>query len=665
MSAPNKIKALVEKLNLWSHAYYVNDDPVASDEEYDQAFQELLTLESNHPELVLAISPTQRVGDVILNGFSKSQHIVPMLSLDNAFTDEDMTSFLHRVAKSLGVSAEQLPIVAEAKLDGLAVNLTYINGVLTTASTRGDGLVGEDITAQCRTIKSIPLILVGDNIPSFIEVRGEAFMPYSAFNAYNEKAIKSGTKALVNPRNGAAGALRQLDTRKTAERNLDFIAYGIGEIKSEIQITSHIDILSMLDGFGFQRNKETKLLTGIGEITDYYNKLHQARSILPMDIDGIVYKVDSTLQQEELGFISRAPRWAIARKFPAQEASTTLNDVDFQIGRSGAVTPVARLEPVFVGGVTVSNSTLHNMDEIKRLGIRIGDTVLITRRGDVIPKIQAKLSSNENSIDIVMPSHCPACNSEIKRIEGEATYRCTGELICPAQAIESIKRFASRERMNIAGFGDKLIESLYNAGKIKNIADIYDLTLEDILSIPRQGERSAEKAIEAIEKSKKTTLSIFLASLGIREVGETACASIVKVLHTLDAVINASTATLITIPDIGEVMAGYARRFFDDERNIDIINRLKASGVHWDESIQEVGEQPLLGQTWVLTGTFSTMKRDAAKKALEALGAKVSGSVSKKTHCVVAAPGAGSKLTDAQDLGIKIIDEDAMLAIFN
>lgn len=661
MSAINQIEALVTKLNLWSHAYHVDDAPLVADEEYDRGFQDLLALEAKYPESVLPFSPTQRVGGDVLAGFTKAQHVVPMLSLDNAFSDEDMTAFLDRVSKSLGVSADKLAIIAEAKLDGAAVNLTYTNGVLTGAATRGDGLVGEDITAQCRTIKSIPLTLSGNDIPETIEIRGEAFMPYTAFNAYNEQAAKNGTKPLVNPRNGAAGALRQLDTRKTAERNLDFIAYGIGDIESEKTLSSHMDILTMLEGFGFKRNKETKLLMGISEIAEYYNNLHGIRSILPMDIDGIVYKVDSTLHQEELGFISRAPRWAIARKFPSQEASTTLNGVDFQVGRSGAVTPVARLEPIFVGGVTVSNSTLHNMDEVKRLGVRIGDTVLITRRGDVIPKIQAKLSSNENSIDIVMPSHCPSCNSEVKRIEGEATYRCTGELICPAQAIESMKRFASRERMNIAGFGDKLIEALFHAGKIKNIADIYDLTKDDILALPRQGERSAEKAIEAIEKSKNTTLAIFLASLGIREVGETACASIAKALHTLDAVLNADTTTLADIPDMGPTMAGYARQFLTDERNINIINRLKASGVNWDESIQEVGEQPLLGQTWVLTGTFSTMKRTEAKKALEALGAKVSGSVSKKTDCVVAGPSAGSKLTVAQDLGIKVISEDEML----
>lgn len=655
-----KAKSLVAQLNHWSFQYHVKDDPVVSDATYDEAYHELKALEASDPALVLPDSPTKRVGDVVLSAFEKTTLKVPMLSLDNTFSDDEVVEFMERVAKGLGVDVDDVVFTAEPKLDGLAVNLRYVNGLLVEGSTRGDGVVGENITEQCKTVRSIPLRLRGNDFPAVIEVRGEVFMPVASFAAYNEKARENGLKLLVNPRNGAAGAMRQLDVSKTASRNLDFIAYNIGEVSGGSISNSHHGILEKLESWGFKRNKDTKMIKGIEQMKAYYADLSERRNDLSMEIDGIVFKVDSIEDQETLGFISRAPRWATARKFPAQEKETPLEAVEFQVGRTGAITPVAKVAPVFVGGVTVSSVTLHNMDEIIRLGIKIGDLVSVKRSGDVIPKISAIYSACDNGIEIVMPSSCPVCGSPVVQEEGMTVHRCTGGALCDAQAIEYIKHYSDRDHMNIDGFGDKLIEALYETGAIKNIADIYDIKPEQISSLPKQGEKSAEKAIAAIEKSKSTTLAVFLSSLGIREVGRSASKILAKHFVKFDAVRNATYEELVALPDFGDVMARNTIEFFKNQTNLTVIDRLIQSGVHWDETVKDVGAQPLAGQIWVVSGTMEKMDRNAVKAMLESHGAKTSGSVSKKTTVLVAGPGAGSKLANANELGVKVITEAEM-----
>lgn len=657
------IEALVNQINIWSYHYHVLDNPVTSDANYDEAYQALVALEANNPDMILPHSPTQRVGDKILAGFDKLTHLSPMLSLDNAFSHDDMHDFLRRVSVQLNIKPDDIELIAEPKLDGLAVSLIYENGKLRSAGTRGNGIVGEDITAQCLTIKSIPLKLhESDSVPERLEVRGEIFMPIKAFHHYNEKAAASGTKPLANPRNGAAGGVRNLDPRKTSERNLDFIPYGIGNPADFPELLGHKQTLDYLANLGFRPSKLATQVRGIEGIIRHYGDMADMRDDLPMEIDGIVFKVNDIALQNQLGSLSRVPRWAIARKFPATEKTTRLNDVNFQVGRTGSITPVARLEPVFVGGVTVSNATLHNMDEIARLGIRIGDDVVVQRNGDVIPGIVRVSLANPDGQDIIMPSHCPVCNSPVARNEGESTYRCTGALACPAQGVESIKHFASRERMNIVGFGDKLIEALHQNCTIHDIADIYELKISDISGLPGQGVNSASKVIAAIQASKHTSLGVFLASLGIREVGSTACKSLAQHFRTLEAIMAADHDALMAVKDFGPIMSSYAHSFFRNERNQQVIQRLIESGVHWDDiKEQSADHQPLLGQTWVLTGTFSQLPRKNAKSALEALGAKVSGSVSSKTTQVVAGPKAGSKLTDALSLSIPVMDEEELI----
>ncbi|MND12068.1 DNA ligase [compost metagenome] len=660
-----RIFELVSKLNHWSHEYYVKDNPVVSDVTYDEAYHELKALEAEHPEFVLPGSPTQRVGDVVLAAFEKTSLRVPMLSLDNAFSDEEVAEFMERCAKDLGVKVDELVLTAEPKLDGLAVNLRYERGVLVEASTRGNGVVGENITAQCKKIKSIPLALIDNgHLPEIIEVRGEVFMPIASFERYNALAKEQGSKGLVNPRNGASGAMRQLDTGKTASRNLDFIAYNIGEVVGGRLGLSHHAILEALEDWGFKRNKDTQIIKGVAQMKDYYADLEVRRNQLDMEIDGIVFKIDSIDDQETLGFISRAPRWAIARKFPAQERDTPLLDVEFQVGRTGSITPVAKLEPVFVGGVTVSSVTLHNMDEVARLGIRIGDIVNVVRRGDVIPGIMGVFESSENGRDIVMPSHCPACGGKVVREEGEAAYRCIASNSCDAQAVEAIKHFSDRDHMNIENFGEKLIESLHDNKEIANIADIYSLTVDVVASMPSMGEKSANKVIAAIEASKSTTLAVFLSSLGIRQVGRSASKTLAKHFVTLAAVRSASYEELLSLEDFGDVMASNVLAFFQDEANNALVDRLIAAGVHWDETVKELGAQPLAGQIWVVSGSMEEMDRNSVKAKLESYGAKTSGSVSKKTTCLVAGPGAGSKLENANNLGIKVISEAELLAMF-
>ena len=554
-------------------------------------------------------------------------------------------------------------LTSEPKLDGLAVSLRYERGIFVEGSTRGDGSVGENITAQCKTIRTIPLMLPGENHPAVLEVRGEVFMPLSSFNQYNAKMEEEGGKRLVNPRNGASGAMRQLDVSKTASRNLRFIAYSIGEVSGGVVGQSHHEMLEKLEEWGFLRNKDTKVIKGVDQMIAYYADLEQRRNTLEMEIDGIVFKVDNIEDQETLGFISRAPRWAIARKFPAQERESILLDVDFQVGRTGILTPVAKIQPVFVGGVTVSSITLFNMNEISRLGMRIGDTLMVRRAGDVVPNVSHVAISAQDGKDIVMPSHCPACGGVVVQESGETAYRCIDSTTCGAQAVEAINHFSDRDHMNIDGFGIALIEALYDEKRITNIADIYHLKASDISDLPGKGEKSAEKAIAAIEASKSTTLAIFLSSLGIREVGRTASKTLASHFITLDAVRKATYEDLLKLSDFGDVMATRTIDFFSNPANNELIDRLIAAGVHWDETVKEVGPQPLAGQVWVVSGTMNSMGRNEVKTKLESYGAKTSGSVSKKTTCLVAGPGAGSKLTDATALGVKVIDEDELLAM--
>ena len=674
-----QIDLLRNELEKHNYNYYVLDDPTISDAKYDVMFHELKDLEIQHPEYNDPNSPTSRVGGKALDIFKKVNHKNKMLSLDNAFSDKEMEEFLKRIKKLIANHKNDdspLSIVAEPKLDGCAVSLIYIDGKLSVAATRGDGEVGEDITHNVRTIKNIPLKLHGTDFPQEVEVRGEIFMPKESFISYNEKMIYSNGKTLVNCRNAAAGALRQLDPTKCAERNLSFIAYALGGTNDEMP-NNHIGILEKFEEWGFPINPETKTLNTIDEIINYYNKLNEKRDSLPMDIDGIVYKVNELDYQEELGFVSRSPRWAIARKFPAQEETTPLIGVDFQVGRTGAITPVGRLEPVFVGGVTVSNVTLHNMGEIERLGLKIGDTVVIVRAGDVIPKI-TKVIKSERPVDaktITIPNGCPECGSKLARDidyaethkQGrtifQAVYRCTGGAKCPAQAVEAIIHYASRDRMNINGFGEKMIKNLHTAGIINSIPDIYNITAKDIQKLDRQGDRSSEKAVEAIQNSKNTTFATFLASLGIREVGDSACKVIAKHMKTLDTVLNAKVEDFIALPDFGTIMADYAFEYFNNPNNISLINSLINSGVHWDDNVDSNQALPLEGQIIVLTGTLHSVNRNEAKKKLESLGAKVSGSISSKTTILIAGENAGSKLEKANSLGVRVEDENYLLSI--
>lgn len=657
-----RIQELTQALNKHNYEYYVLSNPTISDSSYDEMMRELQMLETSHPEFALPDSPTQRVGGEAIDQFEKVNHQIPMLSLDNAFSDEELLSFVEKAAAEQGIPNDEVTITAETKLDGAAVSLRYENGVLVYGATRGDGSVGEDITHNVKTIKSIPLKLMGDNIPPVIEVRGEIFMPIASFEAYNAKADAEGSKKFANPRNAASGTLRQLDPKITAQRNLDFIAYSTGVVSQGFEKDSHFEMLTYLRELGFRLNPETKKLVGLQALVDYYKDLESRRNTLPMEIDGIVYKFDSKTIQQELGFLSKYPKWAIARKFPAQEKETTLLDVDVQVGRTGALTPVARLSPVHVGGVTVSNATLHNFGEIARLGIQIGDIVLVARKADVIPGITALLQVGSNRKPIAIPTSCPVCGSPVAKEEDQEKMYCTGGFLCDAQAVESIKHYAGRDYMNIDGFGDKLIERLYEVGKLKTIADIYDLTVSDIATLEGMGEKSAQKAIDAINASKKTKMATFLSSLGIREVGRTASKDLVKVYKTIDDIRNATASDFETkVSGFGPVMAKNLATFFASPSNNAVIDKILFSGVYWEEEV--VGEQPLLGQVWVVTGTLEKMDRNQAKEVLEKLGAKVSGSVSKKTTCVVAGPGAGTKLTTAQDLGVKVIDEAEFLAM--
>ena len=659
-----RCQRLKDDLNQHNHAYYVLDDPSIPDSEYDRLMRELQAIEQKFPQLLTADSPSQRVGGVALDSFSQVVHAVPMLSLDNAFSDTEMVDFDRRIKERINLSAsQQMTYACEPKLDGVAVSVLYKNGVLERAATRGDGSVGEDITANVRTIKSIPLRLQGDKLPNILEVRGEIYMPKDGFNRLNQKAKQAGEKPFVNPRNAAAGSLRQLDSKITATRPLEMCAYSVGQFEGGDKPNSHFQMLQMLGKLGFKINQHIKQVEGIDACEDYYQYLASIRDQLDYDIDGIVYKVNEFNLQERLGFVAKAPRWAIARKFPAQEEMTRLLDVEFQVGRTGAVTPVARLEPVFVGGVTVGNATLHNADEINRLGVCIGDTVIVRRAGDVIPQIVKAVVEKrpQGAQPIVFPERCPVCQSAVKRAEGEAVARCTGGLFCGAQTKEAIKHYASRKAMDIDGLGDKLVDALVDNDLIYSVADLYDLKLESLVNLERMAQKSAENLLKSIEISKQTTLPKFLYSLGIREVGEATAQTLANNFGTLDAVIAASMDQLLEIDDIGPIVARHIVDFFNNPDNLPIVEAIIAAGVQWKDIDQSADSLPLKGQTWVLTGTLETMSRAEAKDKLQQFGAKVAGSVSAKTYAVVAGPGAGSKLKKAQALDIQVLTEQSLI----
>ncbi|MCA0911566.1 NAD-dependent DNA ligase LigA [Marinobacter nauticus] len=655
----DSLRATLEDHNYY---YYVLDDPRIPDAEYDRLFRELQKLEAEHPELATEDSPTRRVGSSAETSFEEVTHRLPMLSLDNAFSEDELRDFDRRVRDRLGEDGT-IEYVCEPKLDGLAVSLHYENGTLTRAATRGDGYTGEDITANIRTIPSVPLKLRGSGYPDLVEVRGEVYMPRAGFEKLNERLAEQGEKTFVNPRNAAAGSLRQKKSTVTAKRPLELCAYSMAVTDETVLPETHWDSLQLVRGWGFRINPEMRKAEGVEACLDAYNELMAKRDSLPYEIDGIVFKVNRLDFQQELGFVSRAPRWAIAHKFPAQEELTVIEDVEFQVGRTGAVTPVARLKPVFVGGVTVSNATLHNMDEIRRLDVHIGDTVFIRRAGDVIPQVVKVVPEKRpaKAPMVKMPEHCPVCGSDIVQIEGEAVARCSGGLYCPAQRKEAIRHYASRKAMDIEGLGDRLIEVLVDEGMVSTVADLYRLTKFQIASLERMGDKSAANLVAAIDRSRAPVLWRFLYALGIREVGEATAKGLAAHFGTLEAISEADEETLQTVPDVGPIVAGHIRSFFDQPHNQETLAALKEAGVTWqEEQVLSADEQPLNGQTWVLTGTLSGMTRDQAKEKLEQLGAKVAGSVSKKTACVVAGEAAGSKLAKAEQLGVPVLDEEGL-----
>ena len=663
-----QIDNLRKTLRQYEYEYHVLDNPTVPDSEYDRLFHQLKALELEHPEFLTSDSPTQRVGAKPLSGFSQIRHEIPMLSLDNAFSDEEFNAFVKRIEDRLIVLPKPLTFCCEPKLDGLAVSILYVNGILTQAATRGDGSTGEDITANIRTIRNIPLQLLTDNPPARLEVRGEVFMPHAGFERLNEYALEHGEKTFANPRNAAAGSLRQLDPNITSKRPLVLNAYGIGIAEGVELPNTHYARLQWLKSIGIPVNPEIRLCNGTNEVLDFYRNIQNKRSSLGYDIDGTVLKINDIALQNELGFISKAPRWAIAYKFPAQEELTVLNDVEFQVGRTGAITPVAKLEPVFVAGVTVSNATLHNGDEIERLNIAIGDTVVIRRAGDVIPQIIGVLHERrpDNAKPIIFPTNCPVCDSQIIRIEGEAVARCTGGLFCAAQRKEALKHFVSRKAMDIDGIGGKLIEQLVDRELIHTPADLFKLDLTTLTRLERMGAKSAENALNSLEKAKSTTLARFIFALGIREVGEATALNLANHFKTLDALKAADLEELQKVPDVGEVVANRIFVFWREAHNVAVVEDLIAQGVHWETvEVKEASENFFKDKTVVLTGTLTQMGRNEAKALLQQLGAKVSGSVSSKTDFVIAGDAAGSKLAKAQELNITVLTEDEFLEQVN
>ncbi len=658
-----EIGRLREEILHHNRRYYVLDDPAITDAEYDRLLRRLQELEQAHPELVVDDSPTRRVGALVQGAFATVHHEMPMLSLDNAFTEEELRAFDRRVRERLGV-VDPVEYCCEPKLDGLAVSLLYEHGSLRRAATRGDGSSGEDVTANVRTIAGVPLRLCDATAASAIEVRGEIYLPEAAFEALNRRARERGEKTFVNPRNAAAGSLRQLDPRVTAQRPLAFCGYGLGRIEGVVLPPTQSGALDWLAALGIPVSTLRQRAVGADACLAYYRELQRRRAGLGYAIDGVVFKVDSVEQQQRLGFVARAPRWAIAQKFPAQEETTTLLDVEFQVGRTGAITPVARLEPVFVGGATVSNATLHNLDEVGRLGVMIGDTVVVRRAGDVIPQVVRAVVEKRpaNARAIVAPLRCPVCGSAIERQEGEAIARCSGTLVCAAQQKETIRHFASRPAMDIGGLGEKLIEQLVDSGLVRSVADLYGLDAVVLADLDRMGGRSAAKLVAAIGHSRSTTLQRLLFALGIREVGEATALALAQHFGSLEALQAADAVALQEVPDVGPVVAAHVVAFFAEPANRDLIARLRAAGVHWpDVAAPNLQAAPLAGRSFVLTGTLEAMSRDEATRRLTALGAKVAGSVSTRTDVVVAGPGAGSKLARAEALGIEVWDEQRLL----
>ena len=688
-AAAAELETLRQQIDYHNRRYHRDDAPEIPDADFDKLFDRLLSLEADYPELVTDDSPSQRVGSEPLTSFTQVKHDIPMMSLSKVFNDQDLADFEARILKRLDDQIdedESLYYACEPKIDGVAVSLLYQDGKLTRAATRGDGVTGEDITHNVKTIGDIPmrLKLASEDgpAPARLEVRGEIYMTRSGFarmNAAAEKAAannEEGGRVFVNPRNAAAGTLRQLDPRIAAQRPLRFFTYSASVSADSAESTTaanwpgnHSDVLKMLGEWGLPLNPERGRVNGWQACLDYAKDLLSKRDDLDYEIDGAVIKVDSLTLQNELGSNARTPRWAMAYKFPAEEASTTLNDVEFQVGRTGTITPVARLKPVFVGGVTVSNATLHNMAEIERLGVQIGDRVVLRRAGDVIPKIisvvpadgvEKKQAAERRPIEML--SHCPACHSPVEK-DGEILYRCTGGLICPAQRKESLRHFCSRTAMDIDGLGEKLVVQLVDAEMVHTVADIFRLTKEQLISLERMGEKSADNLLAAIDKAKTTTLPRLLFALGIREVGEATAQALAAHFVKLDALMAADQEALVEVADVGPIMAEHIVHFFSNEANQDVIKELKEEGVNWPEAVVEVRSDQLAGQTWVLTGTLEALTRDEAKQRLQALGAKVAGSVSKKTSVVVAGPGAGSKLEKAQSLGVDVMDEAGLLAV--
>ena len=671
-----RIQQLRKQLNSYSHQYYVLDAPSVPDAEYDRLYRELESIEKDYPDTITADSPTQKVGAPALASFSQVTHERPMLSLDNAMNNDELIDFERKVRDRLKNNLDRdtaLEFACEPKLDGLAVSILYEDGQLVQAATRGDGSTGENITLNVRTIKNVPLSLRGTDFPKRLEVRGEIYIPKAGFEKLNKDARDNDGKVFANPRNAAAGSLRQLDSRITAQRPLEFCAYSIGVVSDEFVLPNkHEAILQCIKHWGLKINSDMAVVQGIQACVDYFIEMGRKRDGLDYDIDGIVFKINDLDIQEQLGFVARAPRWAIAAKFPAQEEMTLLEGVDFQVGRTGALTPVARLKAVHVAGVMVSNATLHNMDEIARLGVKIGDTVIIRRAGDVIPQVVSVVMDRRpddinSTADIIMPAQCPVCDSHVEKIAGEAVARCSGGLYCGAQRKEAIKHFSSRKALDVDGLGDKLVEQLVDAGLITSFDDLFHLQLSDVAALERMAEKSAKNLLNALEEAKTTTLGRFLYALGIREVGVTTAQNLADYFGFLERIQQADEATLLAVPDVGEIVAKHILSFFGEEHNQVIIEQLRKVGVNWPEaepvSAAESAELPLAGKVYVITGTLNEMGRDDAKQYLQALGGKVTGSVSAKTDCLVAGEKAGSKLTKAESLGITILDEAGFIQL--
>lgn len=646
-----RVLELRDLINLYNKQYYEFDNPTVTDSEYDRLFTELKELEQEYPELATVDSPTNRVGAKPAAAFKPIAHKIPMLSLDNAFDEEDIYNFIRKVNERLNNTTE-ISFVAEPKIDGLAVSLIYTNGILDYAVTRGDGITGEDITLNCKAIRDIPLSITTQDLPASVEIRGEVYLLKAQFAKLN----------MVNPRNAAAGSLRQLDPSVTFKRGLSFFAYNLPEATAGTQL----QCIEQLKKWGFAVCPEIKLVIGLDGCKEYYQYLAAKRNALPYEIDGIVYKVNDLKLQKQLGFISRAPRWAIAYKFPAQEETTVVLDVEFQVGRTGILTPVARLQPVFVGGVTVSNVTLHNMDEIARKDIMIGDTVIVRRAGDVIPEVAGVIHAKRpaNAAAVLAPKHCPVCNAIATRVDGEAAIRCMGEISCSAQVKEAIAHFATRRAMNIDGLGEKLVDQLVETKLIKNVADLYKLSFAELISLERMGKKSAQNLLDSLEHSKQTTFDKFLYALGIREVGITTARNLALEFCDLDSLRQADLERLLQVKDIGPIMAENIYLFFQQPHNIEVIESLISSGIRW-EKVTLKQDQPLAGKIFVLTGALASFSRDAAREQLEKLGATVSSSVSKNTDFVIAGADAGSKLDKARQFGVKILSEAEFLQYLN